>query len=652
MKRYNLSWKGLVTLLFIFTSTCAFCQTPFNQGVNLTGWFQAASAHQIQFSKFTRKDLEQIKSLGVDVIRLPINLHYMTNGEPDYTLDPLFLEFLDQVVNWAEELEIHLILDNHTFDPAASTDPTIGPVLVNVWTQMAAHYKDRSDLLYYEVLNEPHGIDDALWGSIQQTVIDAIRTQDTKHFIVVGPASWNSYSNLNNLPQYTDDKLIYTFHFYDPFVFTHQGASWTDPSMEPLSGVPFPYDAGSMPATPASLKGSWIEDALNNYANEGTVSKVRQLIDIAVNFKNQRKVPLFCGEFGVHIPNSDNAQRVAWYEEVSRYLNEKEIAWTIWDYKGGFGLFEKNSNELFEYDLNVPLLEALAFKVPEQKEFVKKPEKTGFILYDDYMGEGISEASSAGSGTLDYYAKTEPQAGTHCIYWTGVGQYDPIGFDFVPNLDLSLLKANDFVLDFWVRGTSPTAKFDIRFVDTKENEADHSWRMSVTIDQSVAPFDGTWQHVMVPLADMVETGAWDGEWFNPEGKFDWRSIDRLEIVPEHQPLEGIEFWFDNLQLAGEEVVTGLGHDESVDNFTVFPNPMQRQSTVRYFLTKPETVKISIYSLLGEKVAELVHKTEFPGSHEVDWNRLDRCGRSVAGGLYVVHLKAESISGTRKVLVNK
>ena len=139
----------------------AVTQAPFQRGVNLTNWLQVGSARQIQFTRFTKQDLVNIRSLGCDVIRLPINLHFMTNGAPNYTVDPLFFYFLDQIVDWCEELGLHLILDNHTFDVDASTDVNIDKVLVPIWSQMAAHYKDRSRYLYYEVLNEPHGIDDA-----------------------------------------------------------------------------------------------------------------------------------------------------------------------------------------------------------------------------------------------------------------------------------------------------------------------------------------------------------------------------------------------------------------------------------------------------------------------------------------------------------
>src|SRR5258708_23760278 len=335
---------SLLLLLFLTGfGTRVTAQLPFNKGVNLTGWFQTNSAQQIQFSKFTKKGFQNVKFPGCDLIRLPINLHSMTSGQPDFTLDPLFLTFLDSAVHWAEQYQIHLILDNHTFDVAANTDPNIGPILVKVWTQLADHYKNYSSYVYYEVLNEPHGIDNTVWGNIQQSVIDAIRTVDTQHYIVVGPADCNSYASLSKLPVYSDTKLIYTFHFYDPFVFTHQGASWTDPSMVPLTGIPFPYRASDMPATPASLKGTWIESNFNNYHNDGTDASVKQLLDIAVNFKAARNVPVYCGEFGVYIPNSRNDDRIAWYRLARANLEEKSMPRSTRDYTDRFGPVYTNS---------------------------------------------------------------------------------------------------------------------------------------------------------------------------------------------------------------------------------------------------------------------------------------------------------------------
>jgi len=339
-----------------------FADSRFKKGVNLTGWFQGNGPKQIQFTKFTKNDLKNIKSLGCNVIRLPINLHFMTNGAPNYILDNLFLSYLDQVVDWAEDLGINLILDNHSFDPSVSTSLKIKDVLIPVWTQLADHYKDRSNFIYYEILNEPHGISDSLWNNIQGQVIDAIREVDKKHTIIVGPANWNSFHNLQYMPVYKDTNLIYTFHFYDPFLFTHQGATWVNPSMSPVKNVPFPYDVSRMPRCPEKLFNTWVEDLFNNYKNDGTVQHIQDMLDIAIDFQKERNVPIYCGELGAYMKNSSNDDRVYWYRVVRDYLEQNGIPWTMWDYYGGFGLFKNGSN-----DLNIPLLKALGFKNPQLK---------------------------------------------------------------------------------------------------------------------------------------------------------------------------------------------------------------------------------------------------------------------------------------------
>ncbi|MEZ5045123.1 MAG: cellulase family glycosylhydrolase [Saprospiraceae bacterium] len=541
----------------------------------MTNWFQTAGPRQIQFSKYTRQDFVQIQSLGCDVIRLPINLHFMTSGAPDYTLDPLFLSFLDQAVDWAEDLGLHLILDNHSFDPAADTDPNVGFILEKVWVQMATHFKDRSTLLYYEVLNEPHGISDAAWNTIQQQIVTAIRTVDDKHTIIVGPAGWNSFHNLAAMPAYQDNNLIYTFHFYDPFLFTHQGASWSDPSMQPLANVPFPYQANAMPNFPATLNGTWIQSAFNNYANEGTLSHVKELIDVAVAFRDARNVPVFCGEFGVYIPNSPAADRTYWYKAVRTYLEEKNIPWTIWDYHGGFGLFEEDGNDLFEHDLNTDLLVSLGFDVPEQTVYELRPDSTGFLIYSDFIGQRIFEASY-NDGNLDFYHANLPHNDAYSLFWTDALQYNNIGFDFRPNKDLSYLLAHDYALDFFVKGDRPGTIFDIRFIDTKTNETDdHPWRIRVTIDDSKVNWDNQWHHLHIPLTDFKEHGAWDNGWFNPIGAFDWTAIDRLEIVAEHSPMTGRNLWFDNIQITNVDptIVSAQHIAVSTLDVKIYPNPV-------------------------------------------------------------------------------
>lgn len=626
-------------------------QVPFTKGINLTEWFQTSSPGQIQFTKFTKEDFQNIKSLGCDVIRLPINLHFMTNGAPNYVIDPLFLFFLDEVIDWSEELKIHLILDNHTFDPAADTDPGIGSILVKVWSQIAERYKNRSEFLYYEVLNEPHGISDALWGQIQKTAIDAIRDFDNKHTIVVGGAGWNSFHNLQFIPIYSDDNLIYTFHFYDPFVFTHQGASWTDPSMATLAGVPFPYEASNMPPVPDNLKGSWIEDRMNTYWNEGTESDVREKIDIALRFSEDRQVPIFCGEFGAYIPNSDNEDRVRYYLAVREYFKENDIAWTSWDYQGGFGLFKANSSALFDHDLNLPLLEALGFETPEQTELVIVPEEEGFILYEDFIGARITESSSAGEGIIDYYNQENVFQGDYAIKWQNGNQYSNIGLKFQPIRDLSQLAQDGYYIDFWVRGTTPGVQFQVRFIDTKTDDLDHPWRMGFSIDDTGLTWNGNWRRMRISLEDFEDLGSWDnGTWFPSIGAFDWSRVDKFEIVAEQQSLAGTELWFDNIRISNE-IVTGIDDRESTGaGLDIFPNPAMGQPiNILYRTAKDTPVDLSIYHISGQKITTLVGTTQFAGNHRVTWNGQGTMGSALPAGVYLCTLQTRDGSWTRKMI---
>ncbi|MBI2430034.1 MAG: cellulase family glycosylhydrolase [Ignavibacteriales bacterium] len=621
---------------------------PFSRGVNLSAWLQEANARQIQFTKYTKSDFQKIKSLGCDVIRLPINFHGMTTGAPEFIVDPLLFDFIDEAVNWAEELGLHIILDNHSFDPAVSTSPLIGNTLVPVWKQVAFRMKNRSSLVVYEILNEPHGIADFVWNAIQDMVIDSIRSVDTVHTIIVGPAGWNSYANLHAMPVYSDTNLIYTFHFYDPFIFTHQGASWSDPSMAPLAGVPFPYDLLRMPPFPSELTGTWIQNAFNSYSTTGTAPAVKNLIDIAADFKSSRNVQLFCGEFGVYIPNSANEDRVLWYELVRTYLEGKGIAWTSWDYQGGFGLFEKGTDELFEYDLNIPLINALGFTVAPQKVFSVLPDSTQFDLYNDYSGPRIL---TYGNGTYtDFYSSIAPAAGKYCIRFANAPQYESIKFDFKPTRDLSLLKNNGFVFEFNVRSNSPGLQFDVRFLDTKDGPSDHPWRMRKTITSEIVAWNDEWHRVRIPLANFVEHGSWDDGWYNPIGAFDWKAIDQFEIVAEQSALTGKEVYFDDIRIISLVPAAIIQLSSLPQEFCLFqnyPNPFNPVTIITFSIPHTIMVSLKVYDVTGKEVAVLLNEEKTRGLYSVQCN-----ASSFASGVYFYRLQAGTYVETKKLVVMK
>ncbi len=641
---------SLIILFLLGIWAPAKAQNAFNKGVNLTGWFSGGSARSIPFYKYTKKDIENIKSLGCDVIRLPINLHYMTSGQPDYKVDTMLYHYLDQVITWTDELGLKLILDNHTIDGANAK--TVEVPLMKIWPQIARHYKNAPTSVIYEILNEPNTFAVADWAKIQKSVLDTIRTIDTLHTVIVTGADWGGIAGLTKLLPLADKKLIYSFHFYDPFLFTHQAATWASPSLGDLGNVPFPYNASKMPACPVSLKGTWVESGLNtSYKTDGTVAKLKSTIDQAINFGKKYNVKIFCGELGVYNAKSPVADRANWYKAVTGYLTEKSVPWTMWDYQGGFGLFNKGSNETFEYDINRTMAEGMGFTLPPYKEFVMKPDTASFDIYTDFMGEGVQYGGVPGGGIADLFAPN-PYEGTNCIYLTGTPQYGALDFDFTFNKDLSMLKNANSYVSLWVKGSAKDASVTLRFLDTKTADPnDHPWRMDYTlVSTTKAPFDGKWYNVTIPLKSFLDVGSWDGVWINSQNKFDWTAVDKFQIVSERAALTGKEFWIDNISLErGSSPLTGNYEIGIQSEVSIYPNPASEKVNIRFFAPVPGTLEVTVHDLSGRLQQTLFSNNCTPGVQKIVWH-INNQSKPVENGMYICKVKFNNKEITRKISI--
>jgi endoglucanase len=238
--------------------------------------------------------------------------------------------------------------------------------------QIADRYRDSSPYLVYELMNEPHGIGIEVWNGIVARLFEKVRAIDRRHYIIVGGADWNSTAAMKQLPDFKDDKVIYTFHFYDPHAFTHQGAPWCH--MERVRGLPFPYDEEKMPPLPddpTDIEKKCFEE----YPRTGTIEAIESFFDEYVDFSIARNAPVFCGEFGCNCFAVGKEERVKWYAIVTKLLDERGIARTSWDYYGGFGIFEMDFGRPrekgrrimpeFPQQLNRELVEAMGFAAPK-----------------------------------------------------------------------------------------------------------------------------------------------------------------------------------------------------------------------------------------------------------------------------------------------
>ena len=89
--------------------------------------------------------------------------------------------------------------------------------------------------------------------------------------------------------------------------------------------------------------------------------------------------------------------------------------------------------------------------------------------------------------------------------------------------------------------------------------------------------------------------------------------------------------------SGCEQQLGIDNTVSPNGFRIdqnYPNPFNPVTTIKYSLGEAGLVSISIFSLSGRRVLDLIHKYHDAGEYSVEWNGEDYLGNSVSTGIYI------------------
>jgi endoglucanase len=293
-----------------------------------------------------------MKREGFDHVRVPVRWNDYTGPAPDFTLSQGIFERADFVATNALAAGLAVIINIHGFDdftkdPDGQTDKFLA-----IWRQIAAHYATFTNRLAFELLNEPNGAaTTAKINPIFARAIAEIRTTNRQRTIFVGPSQWNQISELKNLVlPANDDNLIVTVHCYDPFYFTHQGATWAGPDTR-TKGIQFPGPpAQPLVPDPALKLNSWVVDWIHRYntlptaQNPSSPSAFAGKLKLAREWSDYYGRPIHVGEFGC-FTTADPASRARFYAAFRRACDENRIGWAIWDWSAGFRYWDKSRNQ-------------------------------------------------------------------------------------------------------------------------------------------------------------------------------------------------------------------------------------------------------------------------------------------------------------------
>lgn len=309
-----------------------------------------------------------IRQAGFELVRIPIRWSaHALKGFP-YTIDPDFFQRIDHVIQQALNQELAVVINVHHYEELNWFPADHQERFLSIWKQIALRYATYPELLFFELLNEPTGnLTPSTWNSIQNKTIQEIRQIDPTRWLIVTPADWGSAFSLKYLSLPDDPYLIATFHLYEPFLFTHQGASWV-PSYYHTVGVIYPGPPDTpLQLHPDTLEVPWIVRWFEDYhelpypQNPSGPIPVRRALNTARDWSVKTGIPIWLGEFGAY-EMADLESRARWTQTVRQESEDRQIPWTYWEFAAGFGAYCLNTHQWVQ-----PLLDAL---IPSDKNEV------------------------------------------------------------------------------------------------------------------------------------------------------------------------------------------------------------------------------------------------------------------------------------------
>ena len=247
-----------------------------------------------------------------------------------YTIDAKFMERVAWALGQAKSNSLAAVLNMHHYNELEQSPDKETARFIAMWHQIAERFKDAPDDVSFEIYNEPSAsLNSDKWNALFPQVLKEIRQSNAHRIVVIGPVEWNSIRNLSKLTLPANDHdLLVTVHYYEPFHFTHQGASWAGPESKTWLGTKW--------TDSKEERGNIIRD-----------------FDVASKWADSERRPIYLGEFG-SINEGDMASREKWTKAVREEANRRHFSTAYWEFCASFGAYDATKKEWRQ-----PLLDAL-----------------------------------------------------------------------------------------------------------------------------------------------------------------------------------------------------------------------------------------------------------------------------------------------------
>jgi endoglucanase len=346
------------------------------KGVNLSNWFNDYSDPARFAGHFSLSTLQLIKSSGFTYVRIPIGVTILFNAAHPEQLNAANLPYVDAAVDNCIKAGLGVTINLHAWqndaDMQLANDAAFSDKMAAYWKAVATYFKKYpAAKLFFEVYNEPHASAAGFttqgygwWQPVQGKMISAIREATAGHSIIVGGEGWNSIAGLTQLTPYTQEHIIYNFHFYDPFLFTHQGASWAgwQPAID-ARNVPYPSSPEALAPVIANSSNAALNNELQWYgAQRYNIDSLDKWIKVAYDWAKNKNVKLIANEFGSYKPYAPRQSRLNFLRDVRTVFDKYKIGWAMWECDEDFGWITYPAGNRNNPVADLEVLQALGLK--------------------------------------------------------------------------------------------------------------------------------------------------------------------------------------------------------------------------------------------------------------------------------------------------
>jgi endoglucanase len=265
--------------------------------------------------KTTHAMIDKIKSAGFNTIRIPTTWFNHMGSAPNYTIDPAWFERVEEVMNYAFDNDMYVILNIHHEDswliPTYAKEKEVKNQLTKAWTQIANRFNKYGDYLIFETMNEPRPVGATNeWSGGSHENRDVINSYNLAAVNTIRSTGGNNKSRCIMVPTLAassisaavddlvipnnDKKVIVSLHTYSPYLFAM-----------PLDGTA-------------------------NWGSNADKSEMDSSFDAIANKFVKNGHPVVIGEFGT-INKNNKAARAAHAEYFAKSARSRHITPVWWD---------------------------------------------------------------------------------------------------------------------------------------------------------------------------------------------------------------------------------------------------------------------------------------------------------------------------------